>query len=185
MNDAELRGMITANSGQIGGWYISDQNIFISSDDMRTAAFLTIGKSEEEGVVTYYPNLTFSKMGVGYNSRQDTQIGLGGFSIKHLTGMTTTTINAINADGSGSLGRGGISWDTSGNFQVTQSLVNSIFNVLSSGQTVVYDDDHLLTSNKVAIKDTGISFINQVDANMYKSSLGSNCIKVESDFRDG
>lgn len=60
-------------------------------------------------------------------------------TIKTTTGNTIT--NIINSDGSGSLGNGGISWDTSGVFTLSSEVVESLYRTLNNGLQLSDPDD--------------------------------------------
>ncbi len=114
MNDAELKGKIIASSGSIGGFTIGSYGI--EADGLSICR----ARNGESASIDFLPIV----------SEGDTPIIL---SISRDDGLQTifrgrpiVVTNYIKPDGSGLLGRGGISWDYNGNFTVNAKFLKAL-----------------------------------------------------------
>lgn len=114
LNDAELVGKIVASSGTIGGFTIGSNGI--SADGL----YINRARDGESASIDFMPNVSEGDAPLILSISRDD--GLQTI----FRGRPIIVTNYIKPDGSGLLGKGGISWDYNGNFTVNEKFLKAL-----------------------------------------------------------
>jgi len=169
MNDAELRGKITANSGTIGGWEIGPISGLKAKSEYQ---YIELSPGYDRWVEGYIEaGLDHTSKGLGKNGVRISPSKLYTYESSGQGQTPPTVTNQLNTDGSGSLGRGGISWDEDGDFTITNKFTDTILNALDAGyHTQLHSDDtHDLKSYIEVFDENGVS--EHYTARLYSNRL--------------
>lgn len=118
---------LTTANASIGGWTIENNDLRCEIEDEDLEDVRTIRLDSTT------PKITVEK-GDLLGQTTVTEIDSTGLhTITHNPRQGSTRTNDIKSDGSGYLGKGGISWDTNGNFSISTQLAATTLSALRAG----------------------------------------------------
>ena len=180
-----LANTITATQGSIGGWTIGNNNLRCSVESDTRDQDGDARYTETTNTIkldTSVPKIEISYQFRNVENEDDLSVVRSsgekiltldgdGFRTESNSDVLQTT-NEINIDGSGSLGNGGISWNASGDFTITEPFVSAVYAALGQGYTKTLQsgvektielDEGILQYTSTGISYTGTDSVDYTD----------------------